>query len=489
MPKRVAIIDIGSNSARVVIYQRTSRFGFHLIAQKKANVRISEGSFENGGELQERAIHRAIDALQSFYSTIKEYKARKIIVVATAAVRNAPNKSNFIQRVRKEVGLNIKVIDGNKEAYYGAVAAKNLLPIKKKSISVDIGGGSCDIALIESGTICDTVSLNVGTITLKELFFDKNRPINEAKEYILKELEKIPNSFSQAETIIAIGGVLRALSKSIIAKSNYSYNKIHAFEYNIIEHLSHIEKITFAKDKESLEKLHIKPNRYDTIREGLLIFMTLQEYLGINHVITSGVGVREGIFLHDMLRSVGGKFPKEINPSVVSIIDRLDLIKHPKKRNIKILRRLFTLFQEEYGIKERYLKLLIDAVKISDTGKTLTIYDEHKHTYYIAQEELNWQYSHNDMLLIAAIVRTKNEKLLYKTLYKKHKELLPSRKTLEKLSFLYNLSNTLASYASMENYSFKLNKGKLTIISDKKIYLLKEELQKFNLKELMLQYE
>ena len=490
MPKRVAIVDIGSNSARVVIYQRTSRFGFHLIAQKKANVRISQGSFSNNGELQEDAINRAIEALKSFYQTILDYKARKTIVVATAAIRNAPNRSKFIQKVRKEVGLNIKVIDGNKEAYFGAIATKNLLPIDSRAISVDIGGGSCDIALIQNKKVISTVSLNIGTITIKELFFDKNRPIKDAKKYILSEIQNIPKEFCKANQIIAIGGVLRALSKSIIEYSEYSYNKLHAFEYKFLDYSKHIQKIIKAKDNEQLEKLFIKPNRFDTIREGLLIFSTLQEYLGINNVITSGVGLREGVFLHDMLRGVGGHFPKELNPSIVSITDRLDLIKHPKQNSIKILRSLFTIFQKKYDLKLEYLQLLIDAIKISDTGKTLTIYNEHKHTFYIAQEELNWQYAHKQMLLVAIIVRSKKEKLLYKTLYKKHKELLPTKKILQLLSFLYHFSNTLSSYPTKESFEFYLKDDTLTIINSQKIYLLTEDLKNFELPaKLQLKYK
>ncbi len=490
MPKRVAIVDIGSNSARVVIYQRTSRFGFHLIAQKKANVRISEGSFEKNGELQEKAINRAIEALQSFQTIIKDYKARKTIVVATAAVRNAPNRSDFIQRVRREVGLNIKVIDGHKEAYFGAVAAKNLLPVTTTAVSVDIGGGSCDIALIQKDSVVATFSLNIGTITIKELFFDKKRPLHEAKEYILSEVKKIPEIFREAKEIIAIGGVLRALSKSIIIHSNYSYNKIHAFEYKISHFASHVQNIINAKEPYILNTLHIKANRYDTIREGLLIFTTLQEHLQIDSVMTSGVGVREGVFLHDMLRSVGGHFPKELNPSVVSIVDRLDMIGHPKKSNIQIARKLFHLLKDKNSLKEHYLQFLIDAIKISDTGKTLTIYDEHKHTYYIAEQELNWQYTHQEMLLIAIIVRSKKEKLLYKTLYREHKKLLPPRKILEWLSFIYNLSNTLATYAERKNFTFELREKSLIIISKKRVYLLKEELQTFELpKEFHLKFK
>jgi exopolyphosphatase/guanosine-5'-triphosphate,3'-diphosphate pyrophosphatase len=483
MPKRVAIIDIGSNSARVVIYQRTSRFGFHLIAQKKAAVRISEGSFDKGGMLQEKAIRRTIEALYTFKSIISDYKARKTIIVATAAVRNAPNRSDFIQRVRKELGLNIKVIDGNKEAFFGAVAATNLLPISSSSITVDIGGGSTDIALIQNSKVVDTISLNIGTITLKELFFDKKRALAEAKEYILSFMQEIPQKFQEASEVIAIGGVLRAVAKSIMVQSHYSYNKIHAFEYQYPEYSDHINDIVNAKENKELAKLWVKPGRYDTIREGLLIFTTLLEQLGIERVLTSGVGVREGVFLHDMLRSVGGVFPKDLNPSIISINDRLDMIQQPKAHRIKIAKDLFNTFGEKLKNRSEYLKLLTDAVKISDCGKTLTIYDEHKHTYYIAMQELNWQYTHEEMLLIAAILRSRGEKLLYKTLQKEHQKILPSKKVLRWLAFIYTLSNTLSGYSLKNSYSFHFKEKTLTITSNSPLYLFQEDLANLELPE------
>ncbi len=482
MPKRVAIVDIGSNSARVVIYQRTSRFGFHLIAQKKANVRISEGSFEQDGILQDIAIKRTIEALHIFKTMINEYKARKTVAIATAAVRNAPNKNSFIRRVRNEVGLNIKVIDGNKEAFYGATAVKNLLPLNSNSITIDIGGGSTDIAFIEGKRVIDTISLNIGTITIKELFFDKNRPLSEAREYILSEVKKIPDDFLNAQKAVAIGGVLRALAKSIMLQTHYSYKKIHAFGYNYRQHSKHMERIINANNREHLDELFIKSSRYDTIRQGVLIFTTLVEYLDINTILTSGVGVREGLFLHDMLRGVGGVFPEELNPSIVSIQDRLDIIKIPKNRRIQIVKSLYKVLASKFDDKkEDYLKLLMDAIKISDSGKTLTIYNEHKHTYYIATQELNWQYTHKQMLLIAAILRSSPEKLLYKRLQRAHKELLPSKKTVRWLSFIYTLSSTLAIYNTLNNYNFYYKNRKLTICDRAQHPLLVEDIKSFEL--------
>ena len=482
MPKRVAVVDIGSNSARVVIFQRTSRYGFHLIAQKKASVRISENSYSNGGKLQKEAIERTVEALKSFKEIIKDYKARKVLIVATAAVRNAPNKSDFLQKVRKEVGFNIKVIDGNKEAYFGAIATKNLLPVSDKEsiISVDIGGGSTDIALIQNSNVAQTISIDIGTIKIKELFFDKNIELKEAKEFIKKEFSKIPDTF-KVNRAIAIGGVLRAFAKSLIETTNYSFKKIHAYEYKISEHKKHIEKILFAKDYESLEKLAIKSSRYDTIKEGLLIFTTLLESLEIDEVITSSVGIREGVFLNDMLRSSNRKFPKEINPSIVSITDRLDILDISYKNKLKATKELYSVLEAEIDSIDNYLKELTDAVKISNIGKTLTIYNEHKHAYYIANEELNWQYRHKDMLLISTILRSKGDKLIYKPLKKEHKELLPSKKVIKWLGFIYTLIDILYSYSSTYKYSFEYKKDTLYIYSKHKLPLFLEDIKSLKL--------
>jgi len=98
MAKRTAVIDIGSNSARMVVFERTSRFGFHLINETRSRVRISEGAYDNNGQLQPEAIERAISALSQFLTIAKSFKTHKILCVATSAVRDAPNKKAFLGR-------------------------------------------------------------------------------------------------------------------------------------------------------------------------------------------------------------------------------------------------------------------------------------------------------------------------------------------------------------------------------------------------------
>ncbi|HHD82091.1 MAG TPA: Ppx/GppA family phosphatase, partial [Campylobacterales bacterium] len=97
-----AVIDIGSNSARLVIYEKSSQYGFHLICERKSKVRIGEGAYEKNGYLQEMGIKRAYLALKEFIATAKSYPINKVLCVATSALRDAPNGVAFTQWIKQE---------------------------------------------------------------------------------------------------------------------------------------------------------------------------------------------------------------------------------------------------------------------------------------------------------------------------------------------------------------------------------------------------
>jgi exopolyphosphatase / guanosine-5'-triphosphate,3'-diphosphate pyrophosphatase len=217
MSKITTIIDIGSNSMRMVVLEKSSRFAFSLINETKSRVKISEGCYENGGNLQEIPMQRAYEALKSFLSISKALKSRKILCVATSALRDAPNSKIFLNRVKNDLGLNIKIINGEKEAYFGGVATSNLLP-DDNFVTLDIGGGSTEFCFIKDGKITKSISLDIGTVRLKELYFNKNN-LEDAKNYILNNLKKVYDLNEDIpEKVVGIGGSIRFLSKLIMEK-------------------------------------------------------------------------------------------------------------------------------------------------------------------------------------------------------------------------------------------------------------------------------
>ncbi len=481
MAKRTAIIDIGSNSARLVIYEKTSRYGFHLICEQKSKVRIGEGAYEKGGLLQPAGITRAFLTLQSFLHTIEKYQAHRTVCVATSALRDAPNGALFVQWIKKELGLSIRIIDGKKEATYGAIAAKNLLPVEK-AVTIDIGGGSADIALIGKGKILDTYSLNIGTVRLKELFFDKEDSRKEARskaiDYIKEALEALPEHF-RSETAVGIGGTARTLSKGIMKLRSYPLDKLHAFTYDYETYAHYLRNITLSSAK-GLKKFNLKKSRYDTIREGTLIWNHILEHIGAQKVITSAVGVREGVFLELSLRQERYSYPRGINPSITSILDRFKPfvnIGSKKKHKLHLAKMLYEVMQPEIQDDMQYLPQLKAALRLSNIGKTLTIYKSHQHAFYIAMQELNYGFTHEEILLISLLLRMHGKELLHKPLFQSFESMLPPKQQLLWLSFIYTLTVFLHEASNSAKIRFEYRNQTLHISSDKPLYLAKEKIK------------
>ena len=173
--RKSSVIDTLSSSSTFVIRygENLNVFAFSLINETKSRVKISEGCYENGGNLQEIPMERAYQSLKSFLNISNALKSRKVLCVATSALRDAPNSKVFLNRVKNDLGLSIKVIDGEKESYFGGVATSNLLH-DDEFITIDIGGGSTEFCFVKDKKILKSISLNIGTVRIKELYFNKN---------------------------------------------------------------------------------------------------------------------------------------------------------------------------------------------------------------------------------------------------------------------------------------------------------------------------
>lgn len=477
MAKRVAVIDIGSNSVRLVVFEKTSRFAFHLLNESKSKVRLSENVYQNDGNLQEFAIQRTIDALKDFMSIISSYKARKTLCVATSALRDAPNKKTFLQRVKQELKLNIKVIDGEREAYLGAIACANLLPTQKDALSIDIGGGSTELALVNENNVSNTISLNLGTVRLKELFCD-NKHKNKAIEYIDSKLEALDNL--EATTLIGIGGTFRAISSAIMKKKNHPLNKLHAFSYSSVELDSFISSIMKA-DENELKNLGIKNERFDIIKPGALILQRILNKLSIKHIITSGVGVREGAFLTDLLRNSKDKFPEHYNSSARYILDSHVTEKGISNQLNSLVKKLFDITHEHLGISKSYRKDLSIAAKLYPCGNDIHFFSKNKHSYYILQSALEYGFTHNQITLISTLCKYAKKKSPSSSHIDKYSQLLPNKKTLHALSYILSLSVSLVAHRP-QNINFKLvfNDGILKIKSKDSLRLCRESVAKLD---------
>jgi exopolyphosphatase/guanosine-5'-triphosphate,3'-diphosphate pyrophosphatase len=475
MAKRVAVIDIGSNSVRLVVYEKTSRFAFHLLNEAKSKVRLSENIYQNGGNLQEKAMQRTIDALRDFLNIASSYKTRKTLCVATSALRDAPNKKEFLQRVKKELKLNIKIIDGQKEAYLGAIACANLLPAQSNALSIDIGGGSTELALIDNKDVKNTISLHLGTVRLKELFFDEKKR-DEAIDYIDSKLEALDGL--NASTLIGIGGTFRAVSTAILNNQKHPLNKLHAFSYTATQLEEFLEAILEA-DEENLISLGIKSDRFDIIKPGALILQRILKKLSIEKIVTSGVGVREGVFLADLLRGSKDKLPAHYNTSVRYILDaHVGEVNFSNQLN-SLAKKLFDLTHQHLGIDSSYRQDLAIAAKLYPSGSDIHFFSKNKHSYYLLQSALEYGFTHNQITLIATLCRYAKRKLPSESHKQKYRELLPDTKTLDALSYIISLTLSLLMHRPRNiDFELKFNDGVLKVDTKEPLRLSKEAVNK-----------
>lgn len=474
MAKRTAIIDIGSNSVRMAIFERTSRFGFFLINESKVRIRLGENAYENGGFIGDEAMQKTLNALEYFKQIAKNHNCDRFYCVGTSALRDAPNAKIFINLAKKQLNLQIKCIDGASEAKFGAIAALNLLSPIQNATTIDIGGGSTELALIKDGKICECISLNVGTVRLKEMFFDKN-DVNGAAKFIGEICAQIPKHFCN-KIIIAIGGSLRCISNAIMEMTNYPLKTIHNFSYELQDYDKFISDL-IAAPMEKLDFFHIKQDRFDTIREGAMIFAKIAKLLKSTQIHTSGVGVREGVFLDKILGKFH-KFPANFNPSLRSLQDRF--LERKDAQICQFCKAIFNQLRPLHNIDEKYLLELTIAAKLHNIGNYLSFYLGHANSAYFVLNALNYGYTHIQKVLIAMIIKNHGKKNIDKSDILVYKSLMPDEKIIVWLSFILALAKIL-SIMQTKDVKFEFSNQTLHIANFKKSNLLKSEIKKLQI--------
>ncbi|MGB5792653.1 Ppx/GppA family phosphatase [Poseidonibacter sp.] len=480
MAKITTIIDIGSNSMRMVVLQKSSRFAFNLINETKSKVKISEGCYENNGNLQEIPMQRAYESLKSFLNISKSLKSRKIICVATSALRDAPNAKEFISKIQKDLGLSIKVINGETEAYYGGVAALNLVD-KNSFVTIDIGGGSTEFCFVKDGNIEKSMSLNIGTVRIKELYFNKN-DIDGARNYILDNLKKIfEQNIEIPDTAIGIGGSIRALSKVIMQRNEYPLDILHGYKYKVSKEEEFFDSVINAQSNDDLKNLGVKKDRFDTIKEGTFIFKTILDELHISKVITSGAGVREGVYLSDLLRTSNCKFPSNFNVSIRSLLDRFEIDPKQSAYYGNNASKIFEVLKPMHNLDDKFKTLLVVASKLHSIGSTLNFYKSNDNAFDFILNGLNYDFLHSSRVTIAHTIKFSKKSLPSKKDILQYEELLPNLETMQWLSFMISLNITVNQDFSRPKVEYRLNDDTLSIDSTNKTFFINSNIEKLEL--------
>ena len=302
--KKLAVIDLGSNSIRMSIFDINDDKTFRQVGNFRKMVKLSEGMNEDMN-LQPAAQLRTVNAFLEFRKIMQEQGVTNLRCVATAAVRKAKNGKEFVETVKNAVGIDIEVIDGEVEAALDCLAISRTLGIDR-AIVCDIGGGSTEfIAIVDGAMMKPAISKPMGSRSITEMFLSEvetDSAVAEARSYVEKHVGELPwLDEMKGVPIVGIGGTLRALAKYHM--SDESTNTIECHEISSADSDALIERITNASTEERCSMPGIGRERGDIIFGGLLPFMELKKLVDAPALIVADVGVREGI-LFDFLEKM-----------------------------------------------------------------------------------------------------------------------------------------------------------------------------------------
>ena len=416
--KRVALIDLGSNSVRFVISEITDSGSYRLVYQQKESIRLSEGMWTHQ-MLTKPAMERAIKTLKALSHMAKAMGVTEIQGIATAAVRLATNGNSFIRRVYAETGIPLRAISGEEEAYLGFLGVVNTIGLDD-FIVFDLGGASIEISLIENRQLKKSVSFPMGALVMTGQFKTGHEFTSAEYEAMVRYIQEVLHRESWLKytklPLIGIGGTARNIAKMDQREKNYPIPKLHNYKVKKagIEALFHRVKETPWEERKKISGL--SSERADIIVAGMAIIKELMDYTKASSMIVSGCGLREGLFF----QYYGGHYSGEKyglpclqkNGIVDDIVTHstLNVLRSFTPHDVdhaqyiaKLAKLIYKQWKELMPDGERLKLILKVASLLHDLGKQINYYSHARHSAYMIINSNLYGLSHREQLLSAFI--------------------------------------------------------------------------------------
>jgi exopolyphosphatase/guanosine-5'-triphosphate,3'-diphosphate pyrophosphatase len=290
----VSVIDIGSNSIRLVIYEGIARSPSVLFNEKML-AGLGRGLVLTG-RLDPEGVTRAIEEFRRFRALSEQAGAQELYAIATAAAREAENGPDFIARSEEILGTPIRVLSGREEAYYSALGIISGFH-DPDGIAGDMGGGSLELVDVRGDTIGDGITLPLGGLRLQDMSrMALPAAAKLAREQLLKaDLLKA----GQGRNFYAVGGTWRNLARLHMNATDYPLGVMHHYEMGA-------ETVPFLRQvaKGDIDKMKgidgVSKSRRALLPYGAIVLLEVMERMKPSRIVVSALGVREG-FLHSLL--------------------------------------------------------------------------------------------------------------------------------------------------------------------------------------------
>ena len=415
--KRLAVIDIGTNSIHMVLAEIGKDFSYKIVDRIKEMARLGDGTFTSR-RLSQVAMERGLTILKRFSMLAQNKGFDTILPVATSAVREARNGGDFLKLVKKELGLRIRVITGEEEARLIYLGVRNSMDLSDSSaMIVDIGGGSVELMACTRKRLKYVRTLKLGTIRLKDQFLKSDPPekkmVHRTEQVVTSILKKALSKDKECSfgKLVATSGMAGNLAEIIyLARTGRVLSQIDMATIGLDE-VKEVEQLLRTKDTEGRLKIPgLDPRRVDTIFPGVMVLRVLMERLGVKQVRLSDKAIREGV-IYDFIQQhhEGLKAEEEIphvrRRQVLLLARRYQYSKVHAHHVAKLALALFDQTKPMHQLGEREREWLEYAALLHDIGHHIRESKHHKHTYYLITHADLPGFSSDEVAILANVAR------------------------------------------------------------------------------------
>lgn len=421
---KLAAIDIGSNSIKLVVVEAAASDSFAVLAREKDVVRLGHDTLRQGF-LSPDAIERACETMKRFRSIAEARGAERVIAIATASVREAGNAAEFIEEVEARAGVRVEILSGIEEArLIGIGAAHGCARTPGAAlINIDIGGGSTEISLMKDDMPVMLYSVKLGAVGLTERHLASDPPgrkeLRALRGQIQAALERPARELAGARwqyatgtsgTIIAIGEAIRRRAMREEGKAEQGATAPGAeIALGLLEKLN--ERFVGMTVEERRSVPGISAQRAEIIVAGGQILEGVMQALSINHLRSCDYALREGVVI-DALRELEAEslppVPDTSDPrlrSAHAVGLRFGYEDAHARQVTRLAERIFDALAPDYGLSRHHRTLLSAAALLHDAGYHIAHDAHHKHALYLIKHSELTGFSEAERNVIANVAR------------------------------------------------------------------------------------
>jgi exopolyphosphatase/guanosine-5'-triphosphate,3'-diphosphate pyrophosphatase len=406
---KISAIDVGSNAMRMVIGEVDEAWQVRTVENLRLPVRLGQDVFSKG-YLEEKTIQQTEEVFLRFKQMAENYDVHQLRAVATSAAREATNSDLLVDRVFRTSGIEIEIISGEEEARLIHLAVAHILNLKnKRTLLIDIGGGSVEVTISNGQNIISTDSYNMGTVRLLEkLNGSKSKhPLGDlVREYAEAARYRIEQDLGHDKIQICAG---TGGNVEEIGRLRQKLFKAESDRFITLEELetliTRLERMSY---EERMRKLKLREDRADVILPASIVLHLIASEAKAKQIMIPNVGLKDGILLdiaEDLSKSLQPRRREQAWESALHLGRKYQFNEKHACHTSKLAARLFEETKSLHDLNDSNLLLLEIGALLHDIGHFINAVDHDKHGYYLLNASPLIGLSQREQKIVANLVR------------------------------------------------------------------------------------